>query len=356
MAIEPLLATRAQRAFIATQAVVVLVMVGITFRMVEEHISFTSGYKTLPCYLALFALAEVFEMFMAFDALRLRSIIQLVGIILFHLALIVSAALQVHQTKDALVNGLGNCNDPNSSTFFINCDAPGTLWRKILPFLVVTPCVIAASWLVILFWVKELYAEFGWAIFHIVGANPKTKTMYQYYQVEICLLKFDFFFFTGVTMQLLIVVLSRNSAEFGVTIAAIPIVLGLLMGAAMAVRREIKWLMSLSLVVCAGPRELCVRLSVYKLVRFYEPASRDQYITTRATLTVFTIVAFLLLFATFAVGLRCFSDFDRGLISSKVHDVNKRPKYSKSDSAGNMSQRQSSYTGGSVLAPRISIE
>ena len=25
--------------------------------------------------------------------------------------------------------------------------------------------------------------------------------MYQYYQIMICLLKFDFFFFTGVTMQ-----------------------------------------------------------------------------------------------------------------------------------------------------------
>jgi hypothetical protein len=232
MAIEPLLATRAQRAFIATlliQAIVVLAMVGLTFRMVEEKVSFTNQYKTLPCYLALFALAEVFEIFMAIDALRLRNIIQLVGIILFHLALIVSAALQVHQTRDALLTG-SDCSTPSPS--LINCDVPGSLWRKILPYLIVTPCVIAAAWLVILFWVKQLYGEFGsvsrlrrwpsltvwkisWAIFHVVGANPKTKTMYQYYQVEVCLLKFDFFFFSGVTMQLLIVVLSKNSAEFG---------------------------------------------------------------------------------------------------------------------------------------------
>lgn len=31
------------------------------------------------------------------------------------------------------------------------------------------------------------------------------------------------------------------------------------------------------------------------------------------------IVAFILLFLTFAVGLRCFADFDRGLHSSKVN-------------------------------------
>lgn len=74
---------------------------------------------------------------------------------------------------------------------------------------------------------------------------------------------------------------------------------------------------------------------VYKLVRFYQPDSEDQYLTTRATLTVFSesqplfpyselmwygaaIVAFLLLFGTFGVGLRCFSDFDQGLKSSKT--------------------------------------
>ena len=31
------------------------------------------------------------------------------------------------------------------------------------------------------------------------------------------------------------------------------------------------------------------------------------------------IIAFLLLFATFAVGLRCFADFDKGLLKSKLH-------------------------------------
>ncbi|KAJ3752469.1 hypothetical protein EV360DRAFT_97410 [Lentinula raphanica] len=355
MFIEALLGTRAQRLFVATllEAIVVLTMVGITFRMVDEHVSFTtSGYKTLPCYLALFALAEIFELFMAADALRLRNIIQLFGILLFHLALIVSAALQVHQTRDALINGSVDCSDPSATNYLINCDVPGSLWRKIEPFLIVTPCVIAASWLIMMFFIKQLYGEFGWAIFHIVGANPKSKTMYQYYQVEICLLKFDFFFFTGVTMQLLIVVLSKNSAEFGITIAAIPIVLGLLMGAALAVQREIKWLMSISLILLKQTSQ------VYKLVRFYEPSSRDQYNTTRATLTVFTIVAFLLLFGTFVVGLRCFSDFDRGLLPSKVHGQSYKPVSTKLDlfNHGNMSQRQSSYNGGTMLAPRMSIE
>ncbi|TFK42600.1 hypothetical protein BDQ12DRAFT_283780 [Crucibulum laeve] len=161
MAVEPFLSTRPQRAFIITvtiQAIVVLVMVGITFRLVDLQVSLSSTrYKTLPCYLALFALAELFELFMAFDALRMRNIIQLMGILIFHVALMVFAALQVHQTKTALVTQEG-CD---RSVSYVNCDGPGTLWRRIEPFLIVAPCVIAGSWLMLLFWIKQLYAEFG---------------------------------------------------------------------------------------------------------------------------------------------------------------------------------------------------
>ncbi|KAF8894598.1 hypothetical protein BD779DRAFT_1797577 [Infundibulicybe gibba] len=363
MAVEPLLGTRAQRAFIATiciQAIVVLIMVAVTFRKVEVQVDFDANaeYKTLPCYLALFALAEVFELLMAFDALRLRNVIQLMGILVFHLGLIVFASLQIRQTKSALVH----VQDCDGTVNFINCDGPGTLWRSIRPFLITAPCVIAGAWFVMLFWIKELYAEFGWAIFHVVGANPKMKTMYQWYQIMICLLKFDFFCFGGVTMQLLIVVLQRNSAEFGITVAAIPIVLTLLILCGFAVQREIKWLMTISLVMMlASMSYFCyfadmVYSVLYKLIRFYQPASREQYATTRATLTVFTIAAFVILFATFAVGLRCFADFDRGLQASKTHTVTARPKYSAANSTEQMSQRPSTYSGGAALGPRISIE
>ncbi|EKM82697.1 hypothetical protein AGABI1DRAFT_125157 [Agaricus bisporus var. burnettii JB137-S8] len=370
MAVEPLLATRAQRAFILTisiQAIVVLAMVGITFGKVRGEVDFSqaryrvririlafpTGVKllrrlknqTLSCYLALFALAEIFELFMAFDALRLRNIIQLVGILAFHLALMVFAALQVHQTRIALVMSEVCINALDTST----CGGNGSLWQRIEPFLVVAPCIIAAAWLFMLFWIKRLYAEFGWAIFHVVGANPKMKTMYQYYQIMICLLKFDFFCFTGVTMQLLIVVLTRDTAEFGVTVAAIPVVLVLLVLCGIAVQREIKTIMSISLVLM-----LAAESYLYKLVRFYQPSSRDEYETTRATLTVFTIVAFLLLLATFVVGIRCFSDFDRGLLNSKIRSVSTRPKYSKA-STSEMSEPKQGYQG-VPIGPRMSIE
>ncbi|KAI0699725.1 hypothetical protein BC835DRAFT_1330511 [Cytidiella melzeri] len=343
MGYDTFLSTRAQQAFMATiliQGAVVLGMVAAVFAFVNEQVDLSkTQYKTVPCYLALFILAVIFEIFMAFDALRLRNVIQLMGILGFHLALVVFAAIQVHETKAALV--------PGTTTVILH-----HLWTKVFPFLVVSPVIIGVSWLSLLYWARELYFEFGWAIFHVVGANPALKTMYQFYQIMICLLKFDFFCFVGVTMQLLILVLQKNSAEFGLTVAAIPVVLILLVGAGVAVQREVKWLMSISLLLM-----LVSETYFYKLVRFYDPSSEEQYQTTRATLTTFTIVAFLLLFATFAVGLRCFADFNKGLLPSKTHGQSKKPIYklTKMDFIDD-DPNDKRYNGGEQLAPRISIE
>ncbi|CCL99117.1 uncharacterized protein FIBRA_01131 [Fibroporia radiculosa] len=397
---EPLLSTRAQRAFIGTvvlQAVVVLVMVAISFKFVEEHVDYTlNRYKTLPCYLALFVLAEIFELLMALDALRLRNVIQLIGLLCFQGGMIVMAALQVHETRTALVIYPSEDGSQN----YVNGGGPGTLWRKIEPFLIVSPIMIAVSWAALIFFFRELYREFGWAIFHVVGANPAMKTMYQFYQIMVCLLKFDFFAFIGVSIQLLIVVLQDNTAEFGLTVAAIPVVLILLLIAGVAVQREIKWSAHVGLAsshvgganvfqyVFQSYGRPCISLNsgviVYKLVRFYEPSSSEQYLSTRATLTVFTIIASLLMFATFGVGVRCFHDFDKGLQNSKMHGQYYKPvatqlrenlfgfgnailflqgvtwnhKYLSSflNHPGETADRKSSYNAGTALQQRISIE
>jgi len=349
MTVDPFLGTRTQRFFIATisiQAIAVLAIISLVFHFVADDVDLDRpNYKTVPCYLALFVLAELFELLMAFDALRLRNVIQLAGILVFHVALVVFAVIQVHETKVALVR-TPNCD---GTVDYVTCGGSGTLYSKVEHLLIIVPCIIAASWLVMIFFVRALYYEFGWAIFRIVGANPAMKTMYQYYQILLCLLKFDFFAFTGVTIQLLIVVLSKNSVEFGLTVAAIPVVLILLIGCGIAVKREIHWLMSISLFLMLASETYFV----YKLVRFYEPGSEAQYETTRATLTVFTIVSILLLLTTFAVGLKCAFDFNKGLYESKTADTLLKPM------RGSSTKRPGEKPDdpfGQPLEPRISIE
>jgi len=350
MAVEPLLGTRAQRAFIVsicTQAVAVVAIIAIVFRIVAEHVDLNlTNYKTIPCYLALFVLAELFELLMAFDALRLRNVIQLAGILLFHAALVGFAAIQIHETKVALVR----TPDCDGSVSFVTCGGSGTLYSRVEHLLIAVPVIIAVSWIIIVFFVRALYYEFGWAVFRIVGANPAMKTMYQFYEVLICLLKFDFFAFTGITIQLLIVVLSKNSAEFGLTIAAIPVVLVLLIGCSIAVQREIRSLMALSLFLMLASETYFI----YKLVRFYDPSSEAQYETTRATLTLFAIVSILLLLTTFGVGLKCFSDFGKGLYESKTSDTLLQTRRRFKSKGGNGEKPESSL--GYPLESRLSIE
>jgi len=353
MSTEAYLGTRAQQGFIFTivlQAIIVVTMVAIGFGLVEANVD-TSGsrYKTLPCYFAMFGLAEIFELLLALDALKLQNIIQLVGILIFHIGLLVFSVLQIRQTHTSLV--VDSQGNDCSGTGYQTCSGPGSLFDLVEKFLIVVPSVLGAALLVMTYFVRQLFNEFGWAVFHVVGADPRMKEMYQFYQIMICLLKFDAFCFVGLTMQLLIVVLNTDSVEFGLTIAAIPIVLLLLVGCGIAVKRELKWLMTASLVLLLGAQAYFL----YKFSRLFVGVTREQYVSTRSTLACFSIVSFIMVFATFAVGLRCFADFDRGLKPSKTNEgapIGRPSKFMVDQSGTPVVDNRGSY----MLSPRMSIE
>jgi len=315
MASEPFLSTLAQKAYlgiIVIQALVVLSLIAASFALIQEEISLrVQVSKTVPCYFAIFALAELYELILAVDALYFHNIMQMGGVLAFHAGALVYSALQVGQTKRAIVT-----LDPNG-TCYAHCGGPGTLWARVKIMLIVVPVIIGVAFLLLSWTFYKLYHEFGWSIFHHLGADPRKKRMYRWYQILILLIKLDWFFFTGLTLQLLILVLSEDTAEFGVTIAAIPIVLFLLGACVLALKREIKWLMVLCLILFC----LSQGYFIFKFVRYYEPATRHLYDTTRATISVFTAVAFLIDFASFFVGIICFADFDKGLRASKSSEA-----------------------------------
>ncbi|KIJ44409.1 hypothetical protein M422DRAFT_252419 [Sphaerobolus stellatus SS14] len=159
MAIEPFLRTRPQQGFLGTiiiQGIVVLTLVAIVFGKVQAVVPTSQGtYKTLPCYFALFALAEIFSVVISIDALKLRNIIQMLGIIGFQGAMIVFSALQVRQTRIALVR------TPDQPGCFTTCAGPGSLWETVKPLLIAVPCVLGASWVTLIYWTRALYFEFG---------------------------------------------------------------------------------------------------------------------------------------------------------------------------------------------------
>src|SRR5271170_1431988 len=119
-------------------------------------------------------------------------------------------------------------------------------------FLIAVPCVIAVAAAILFLITWKLFQEFGWSIYKQIGASVQMRQRFLIYQIFVALLKFDFFFCTslsssnsdlsvlGFEIQFLVIIISITDAEFGITIAAIPITIVILIFCAWSVRHESK--------------------------------------------------------------------------------------------------------------------
>lgn len=75
-------------------------------------------------------------------------------------------------------------------------------------------------------------------------------------QIYIALLKFDFFFFLGFTVQFVVIVTETKTIEFALTLAAIPVTILILIMAAFWTRREST--VGMIIVIVSGLPFFCV--------------------------------------------------------------------------------------------------
>ncbi|KAK4155570.1 hypothetical protein C8A00DRAFT_41844 [Chaetomidium leptoderma] len=264
--------------------------------------SVRSRYLTIPTFLTLFIFGFLYILFLSWDALRLKNTIQIIGLCLANLAIFVYAILQIDQIdmSISLLLKKGALKPDRDDR---------NVWVLCRPFLIAVPAVVGVVTAAMGAIAYQLYREFAWDILKQIGADYRMKKRFLHYQIYIALLKFDFFFFLGFTVQFLVIVNGLNNVELGLHVAAIPITIAILLAAAFFTRRENRIGNCVVILLYFGG----LAYFFFKLVRIYQPGHSQDYDAVRRSLTAFAVLTILLIILTIINAFICMSNFGAGL-------------------------------------------
>lgn len=247
----------------------------------------------LAVYVSVFALAHIFQLVMAVDAVYARNTLQFMSLIIFNLLFLLYAVIEIGEIKNSSTNSAGILHVPvNVLTDII-------------------PAVISAAEIAYIGLGWKIYNEFGWKVYKFLGADRRIKKMYATYQIFECLVKFDIFFWVGFSVQFIWLVLQKNDWEYYVTWAALPLSILLLIEGHLAARHENKWMMGTFMFGSMG----ALVYFTYKLFRVLQ--YRDtQYALYWKSLSTFSAIAIVLLVITIIFSVLVMRNFGRGLKAS----------------------------------------
>ncbi|RKF64809.1 UPF0658 Golgi apparatus membrane protein C23H3.04 [Erysiphe neolycopersici] len=255
--------------------------------------------KSIPTYLTLFIFGFLYQLLLVYDSLRLKNTIQVIGLCIYNLGMLIYASIQYDQIKRA-ISGLSEQDYIHPSN---------TIWSDVRPFLLAVPCIIGTFTLMMSLIAWKLYDEFAWTIYKHISADLRMKRRFLTFQIYIALLKFDFFFFLGFTVQFVVIVTGLADTEYALTIAAIPVTVLILTMAGFWTRRENKVGMGLTIFTyfCG------LGYFTFKLARMYQAKHEENYKHIRKSLTSFAVLTIILIILTIINASACTANFGMGL-------------------------------------------
>ncbi|RDL33147.1 Uncharacterized protein BP5553_08586 [Venustampulla echinocandica] len=297
--------------------------------------------KTIPTYLTLFIFGFLYQLVLVYDSLRLKNTIQVIGLCIYNVGMLIYASIQYDQINRA-ISGLSNNSPP-----YIMADNP--VWSNIKPFLLAVPCIIAFFTIAMSVIAWKLYDEFAWTIYKHISADLRMKRRFLTFQIYIALLKFDFFFFLGFTVQFLVIVTGKTDAELGLTIAAIPITVLILFMAAFWTRREnVFGMVAIMVLYICG-----LAYFIFKLARMYQESHKAFYLPVRKNLTSFAVITIVLIVLTITNGTACMLNFNKGL---KQHVMKRKIGDAEPEKLGHMTELPDLKSGHVPVSSRMTID
>lgn len=313
------------RAFFFTSlisAILILLFEAYMYAVINIHRDrFIEGrYEENSIYFALFIFAAIFQVLITIIALYSRNLLLLVFLMGFYCAMLVYTGIQYNEVSDNI-------------SFVLHGS-----WKAATKAMnIATICVIAVTLIVqsaLLFFGLRRYVS--WFIFKKIGASLELKKMYAIFQIHRSILMFDFFFFTGFTIQFLVIMVrNRASVEFILTVIVIPLTIVVLYISDISATREFIYgsILAVLLYLCG------IAYVLFKIIRLYTKYTSayglailpGEYFMGRKSLLTFGIITLALLVATVVLEIMVMINFNKGLLPSVSMSYKWIPGYNKND-------------------------